>query len=118
MVFEIIFFIIFAAALVIVIYGIVRGVSQWNRNNNSPRLSVVANVVAKRQHVSHHHQTNADGSMTMSDSTTYYVTFQVESGDRMELRVNRKDYGMIAEGDFGKLTFQGTRFIDFDRFYK
>lgn len=51
----------------------------------------------------------------MSSSTTYYVTFQVESGDRMELHVSGIEYGMLVEGDYGKLTFQGTRYLEFVR---
>ena len=47
--------------------------------------------------------------------TTYYVTFQVESGDRMELTVSGPDYGMLVEGDIGKLSFQGTRYLGFER---
>lgn len=47
--------------------------------------------------------------------TTYYVTFQVESGDRMELRMTGRDYGMLFEGDRGTLHFQGTRYLGFDR---
>ena len=47
--------------------------------------------------------------------TTYYATFQVESGDRMELPMRGTDYGMLAEGDRGRLTFQGTRFLGFER---
>ena len=50
-----------------------------------------------------------------STSTHYYVTFQVESGDRFELGVNGSDYGMLVEGDEGMLTFQGTRFLSFER---
>ena len=42
-------------------------------------------------------------------------TFQVESGDRMELPVSGREYGMLAEGDIGKLTFQGTRYLSFER---
>ncbi len=48
-------------------------------------------------------------------STRYYIAFQVESGDRIELSVSGADYGMLAEGDQGRLTFQGTRFLSFDR---
>lgn len=68
----------------------------------------------------HHHQGNAGdasgahGYMTTAD-TSYYVTFQVESGDRMELSVNGSEYGMLAEGDEGKLSFQGTRYLGFER---
>lgn len=50
-----------------------------------------------------------------STSTSYYVTFEVESGDRMELHVSGSEYGMLAEGDYGQLTFQGTRYLDFVR---
>ena len=48
-------------------------------------------------------------------STTYYATFQVESGDRMEFSVSGAEYGMLAEGDQGSLTFQGTRYLGFER---
>lgn len=53
--------------------------------------------------------------MYTPSSTWYYVTFQFDSGDRMELPVNAFQYGMMAEGDYGQLTFQGTRCIDFKR---
>ena len=52
-----------------------------------------------------------------SSHTTYYVTFEVESGDRIELVVPSSEYGFMVEGDQGKLTFQGTRYISFDRNY-
>ncbi len=88
---------------------IVRGVSQWHRNNNSPRLTVEATVVAKRIDVSHHHHGGETHHMTTS--TRYYVTFQVESGDRMEFSVSGREYGLLVEGDTGRLTFQGTRYL-------
>jgi hypothetical protein len=44
-----------------------------------------------------------------------YVTFEVESGDRMEFHVAGHEYGMLIEGDTGNLTFQGTRYLGFDR---
>ena len=92
----------------------------WNKNNHSPRLTVPAAVVAKRTDVSHSSTPNA-GDPTgahgyhTSTSTSYDVTFQVESGDRMELAVNGADYGMLVEGDIGKLSFQGTRYLGFER---
>ena len=48
-------------------------------------------------------------------STTYFITFEFESEDRLEFRVSDKEFGMLAEGDKGTLTFQGTRHIDFIR---
>ena len=52
---------------------------------------------------------------TSRSSTWYYATFQVESGDRMELGIPDRDYGYLVEGDRGSLTFQGTRFLSFNR---
>jgi hypothetical protein len=50
-----------------------------------------------------------------SSSTKYYVTFEFESGDRLELHVASNEYGYLVEGDMGKLTFQGTRYKNFER---
>ncbi len=110
----------FIIVLGMIIIIAVKGVSEWSRNNNSPVLTVSAKVVAKRAAVSHHTHHNGD-NMSMhhaSSSTDYYITFEVESGDRMELRAPDREYGMIAEGDSGKLTFQGTRYRGFERVYK
>ena len=118
--FPMVFNVVFALVLGLIVMTIVRGLAEWNRNNHSPRLTVYARVVTKRQDVSHHHEavggdiTGAHGYHT-SSSTAYYATFEVDSGDRMELRVSGKDYGQLAEGDGGHLTFQGTRFLDFTR---
>ncbi|ASA21066.1 DUF2500 family protein [Paenibacillus donghaensis] len=32
-----------------------------------------------------------------------------------ELQVESKVYGLIVEGDYGEITYQGTRFKDFRR---
>ncbi|HJF31336.1 MAG TPA: DUF2500 domain-containing protein [Sporosarcina psychrophila] len=91
-----------------IIFAIVKSISTWNSNNNSPKLTVPAEVVTKRTQTS-------GGAGDSSASTWYYATFQVESGDRMELAVNDSQYGMLADGDIGMLTFQGTRFGAFER---
>lgn len=104
----------FVVVFAFIVVFAVRGISQWNRNNHSPVLSVKAQVTSKRISVSHHHNSAVEPDM-FSNSTTYYVTFQVESGDRMEFVVSGSEYGMLAEQDFGTLTFQGTRFQNFVR---
>ena len=90
---QVVVFLVFAVVWVGFVIQIVRGVGTWNRNNQSPRLTVF-------------HTTT---------STSYYVTFQVESGDRMEFRVSGSEYATCIEGDTGKLSFQGTRYLGFDR---
>ena len=68
-------------------------------------------MVSKREDVSHH--TSDDHMHTTY--THYYATFEVESGDRMEFELRGNEYGLLAEGDLGKLTFQGTRYLSFER---
>lgn len=114
-VFQTLFMIVFVLFLVVFITTFVKGISQWNRNNHSPKLKVDAVVVTKRTNVSHHHHNQGNGIHHTTHSTTYYVTFQVESGDRMELQVADREYGFLVEGDRGRLIFQGTRYLGFER---
>ena len=104
---------IFLVVIGMLIFTAAKGINQWNKNNHSPRLTVPATVVAKRTNVSSHHHHNNMHHTT--HSTTYYVTFQVQSGDRMELHVTGQEYGLLVEGDQGSLTFQGTRYLGFER---
>ncbi len=117
---EMLFPIIFLLIFIMIIVTFVKRIAAWHKNNSSPRLTVSARIVGKRQNTTHNNQPNAGdisgahGYHTIS-STSYYITFQVESGDRMELSVSGSEYGMLSEGDTGKLTFQGTRYLDFNR---
>ena len=119
-IFSLLFFLVFFMVFGVIIFTMIRGIKEWNQNNHSPRLTVPVTVVSKRTNVSHRHHANAgDATGThgyhTSTDTDYYVSFQVESGDRMELHVSGSQYGLIVEGDRGLLTFQGTRFLDFQR---
>ena len=119
-IFPFLFITVFVIVIGMFIVTAVRGVGTWSKNNASPRLTVEAAVVGKRIDVTHHQhanagdQTGAHGYHTTS-STSYYVTFQVESGDRMEFSVSGAEYGMLIEGDRGRLSFQGTRYLGFER---
>ena len=103
-------FLMFTVVFIVILVKIV---GQWHNNNQSPRLTVEATVVAKRGHTTHHH--DAGNIHHSHSSTTYYVTFQFESGDRLELHVPHSQFGYLVEGDRGALTFQGTRFLGFER---
>lgn len=109
---EILFFIMFGLILSVFVVTFVRMIGEWHTNNNSPRLTVPARVVAKRTNVSRHNNASGHGHHT---STSYYVTFEFESTDRLELHVSGSEYGLLVEGDCGKLTFQGTRYLGFER---
>lgn len=112
----IMFTIIFVLVIGVFITIFVKGIGQWNKNNKSPRLTVPATLIAKRTNVSrHHHGGVGDHHHHHHTSTSYYVTFQVESGDRMEFHINGQEYGLLIEGDRGNLSFQGTRYLGFAR---
>ena len=109
--------IIFTVVIGTFIVIAVKGFSQWNKNNHSPKLTVPATIVAKRTNVSRHRHNNGSGMHHTHFSTTYYVTFQVESGDRIEFHMDGQEYGLLIEGDKGLLTFQGTRYLGFEQKY-
>lgn len=114
--FPILFFGVFAVVILTFVVALVRGAGQWRRNNAAPVLTVEAEVVAKRLDVQTWRHAGDEHHMGHTSSRTYYyATFQVESGDRMEFQVPDTEYGLLVEGDRGKLTFQGTRYQGFRR---
>ncbi|MED1201533.1 DUF2500 domain-containing protein [Heyndrickxia acidicola] len=103
-----------AAIFIIVMIGIlvpiIGSIAQWSKNEKAPRLSVLAKVKTMRTEI----RRNGD-HFDMHTHTDHYVTFEVESGDRIEFSLTGREYGMLAEGDYKTLSFQGTRFYGFDR---
>lgn len=91
-------FLIFASFFAVIVIRI--------RNNNSPIMSVDAKIVDKRMET--HHD---DGD----SYTTYRATFEMQGGERKEFRIPRSKYGLLVEGDEGVLSFQGTRYLGFER---
>ena len=111
---ERIFPLLFLVVFGIIVAALIRGVAKWNKNNHSPRLTVPARVASRRTRVSHSDTVGVDNGMSHS-STHYYATFEFDSGDRQEFTVSGQEYGQLAEGDVGLLSFQGTRFLGFER---
>lgn len=109
LVFPLMFLLVFGMIAFIIIQGLCR----WNKNNNSPRLTVEAKIISKRSDI--RRIRSGTNNMHSHSHTDYYVTFEVESGDRMELELQGHEYGLLVEGDKGRLTFQGTRFLGFER---
>ena len=102
--FPILFIAVFGLAFGTIVSTLIKNGRQNRKNDAAPRLSSEATVVTKRTHVWGDHS-----------RTTYFATFQFESGDRLELEIPRDRFGYLVEGDTGKLHFQGTRFLDFQR---
>jgi len=106
--FQFFFGIMFVLVIGVFGYIIFKGLHTWVRNNQSEVLSRPCRVVTKRTKV-------WGGAGDSSANTSYYITFEFEDLSRLELPVRGDRYGLIAEGDVGVLTYQGTRFLDFER---
>lgn len=102
--FPVFFFAITAIIIATFVVMFVKGIREWNHNNHSPVLTVPAKVVAKREHRSHN---SAAGDDIVHTSTSYYATFEVESGDRMELSLSGREYGAAGAGGRGKADLSG-----------
>lgn len=118
--FPLVFGVVFFGILALFVATLVRGLTEKRKNDNSPRLTMDAVVVAKRTDVTDYSMpvsggiTGAHGYHHTTD-TDYYATFEVKSGDRLELSISGAEYGQLAEGDRGELTVQGTRYLGFER---
>lgn len=100
--------IIFIIVIGVFIFTILKGVSTWSNNNKQPQLNSNAKVVSKR--------TSVRGGGETRVHNSYFVTFEFDSGDRLQLQVNGDQYGMLVEEDYGELRFQGTRYLGFSRY--
>ncbi|WP_248927800.1 DUF2500 domain-containing protein [Paenibacillus hamazuiensis] len=106
--FFVFFWAIFAVIVITIVYQILKNAGTWISNNASEVVTVPARIVAKRTDV-------WGGSGNTSASTSYYATFEFANKERLELQLKDKQFGLLAEGDQGVLTYQGTRFHHFQR---
>lgn len=106
--FFVVFFIITALVIGFFLFIVAGLIRQYSFNNKQPQVTIQARVLTKRTEVS-------GGSGDSSASTWYYITFETESGDRKEFQIKGQEYGMLADGDRGTLSYQGTRYRSFNR---
>lgn len=103
-----IFVVVFILVFGMIAKGVFNSIAEKRYNDSQPVLTKDVKISGKRSEVS--------GSKNTSVRTSYYATFEfVEDKNRLELEVEDEDYGLMAEGDSGKLTFQGRRYHKFER---
>lgn len=110
--FLVIFFIAFIGIFIFIFATIFKSVSasinEKRYNDSQPVITKDVKITGKR--------TELSGGGKHSVSTSYFTTFEfAEDKKRLELEVTDGDYGLMAEGDLGKLTFQGRRYQQFQR---
>lgn len=110
------FYLVAFIMMFILIIGLMLSIviRQWQRNRHSPRITIRAAVAAKRTRETRH--LNQGGAVPhVERNRTFYVTFQTEYGDRFEFFVRKREYYRLKQGDCGVLTFQGARYLGFER---
>ena len=108
--------IIFIIVIGIIVFSLGQGIVTWNKNNQSPRSTVSAVIIAKRENITHHQHANAgDASgahgFHTTTNTMYYVTFQTESGDRMEFQVSRNRIWNVCRRRYRKIDFSRNEIL-------
>ena len=111
------FYVMFAVAIVIIAVTGVKGFRQRRANDAAPVQEMAATVSGKRAPGSSALRPKAAeaSGQGCATRTTYYAAFQTGDGNRMEFQVSQADYNRLAEGEQGTLTFQGTRYLGFQR---
>ncbi len=99
--------VILVLAAIAPVLAIVRVARRLAADRSSPQRRSDARVLDKRTHVT------GGGSTPVEQE--YFVTFQLASGERVELTVSGAVYGVLMPGDEGALQWQGSRYLDFGR---
>lgn len=114
------FMLVPALIFCVIVVVIITSITRYAKNSSEPLLQTPARVVAKRTNLSgssdfghlhddHHHMHST------STHTSYFVTFEFQTGERRELQLSGQEYGLVVEGDSGMLVFQGEWFKGFQR---
>lgn len=101
--FQLIFFVILTLI-------ILKAISTYVKNENSPVISTKAQLISKRRNTNT--QTDANGIMTTTE--TLILIFELDTGSEIKFFVGGRVYKAILENEWGTLTFQGTRFLKFE----
>lgn len=91
-------------------FVIFSGVNTYLKNEKSPIVATRAQVVDRRRRTNTHNDANGH----MHTDETFYLIFGLDTGSTLELRVRRSVYKQAPSGEWGTLTFQGTRFLRFE----
>lgn len=114
--FPLMFLVVFIFIISTIVGSLVSGAKRKHKNDQSPRVTADAKLFPNGCRSARTVRAAETNDMMRSYTySKYFVTFEFESGDRLELPVDGSDYGLLVEGDTGKLSFQGTRYLGFQR---
>lgn len=91
-------------------------ITKWLKNKRFPVITVKAKIsdlnICKYNRYRNRYASPGRESSTVN---LYYAVFGTENGEHIELRVKKLEYYKLKKGYKGKLTFQGTKYISFER---
>lgn len=102
-----VFFLLFALALVLIVLA-VREVVNDRKNRNGKCVSCLARVCARRTELV------AGRTGGAPAKTAYYASFSLDSGKTAEFPVTEEMYDCLREGDTGFIAFEGNMLISFE----
>lgn len=106
------FCIIIGLSLIIVI-------RQWWKNRHSPLIVTQATVIDKRIEEHYIRSKRSAGIVYRTRKLLiYYITFNLEGGENIELRTNEIEYSELQKEDYGKLSFKGSKYMGFVKIKK
>lgn len=115
--FELVSFIVMFTIVIGLIAVIV--VHQWIKDKRSPRVVTMATIADKQilERRIRNQRTDAPGWET-EIMYIHYIIFDLEGGEHLKLQVSKIKYDKLKKGTSGKLTFQGKRYINFEKTQK
>ena len=81
-----------------------------------PPITIYVKVLSKRTEQNMRvsgSSINGSGSTDGFSYTTYFITFEFNNGERLEISVPQNVYGTIFPGDTGNLTYKHFKNINF-----
>jgi hypothetical protein len=104
---------IFAALLGVVVFYGVRAWRERARNNQQPIEFIAARVSSVRTETIQQPK-DIHPKAAIPPSVKQFVAFTLTDGRQVELLIPGEAFKAFAEGQSGRLRFQGTRFLGFE----
>jgi Protein of unknown function (DUF2500) len=105
---------VFAAILGTVAYQLIRKARQSSRNDALPVLTAPATVSGMRTNTIAQ-PADINPKYKVEPSTKFFARFRLHDSQSLEFELSNEQFAPLAEGQQGTLTYQGTRYVGFEK---
>jgi hypothetical protein len=102
----------FAAVIGGITYQQIQKMRVSARNNALPILTSSATLISKRKDIIAQ-PPGINPKNQIAPSTTFFASFRLPDSQTVEVQVDNVQFAALTEGEQGRLTYQGTRFLGF-----